>query len=38
MSERRNPKKSRVEVENRKFHDDWEDLYFLIYIKDNAIY
>jgi len=37
MFERRITKMRRVEYENRKFHDDWEDLYFFINMKDNAI-
>ena len=38
MFERRIAKKRRVADEIRKFHDDWEDLYFFINMKDKGIF
>ena len=38
MSERKiDSKKRKIEEENRMFHSDWENLYFFIQIKKNAV-
>ncbi|GFY56443.1 uncharacterized protein TNIN_425541 [Trichonephila inaurata madagascariensis] len=38
MAERKIEKKKRkLEDENRQFQSEWENLYFLIHVKDNAV-